>query len=246
MQEHLLQLLLDVSQGDSDEAADVAIRISETGDNFNEAAFRHKIGELVAEQRNSTLSEMDVGKTVLAVSRSAADTGLYVPPELSLLGKTLLQLDEVGRTLAPDFDPNESIRRNASEILNRRLKSVLTEGKLFSTVLDVKQFLGALPSRLNQILDAVAHAELNVNVRPRETQFLVESAQKVANRITTGLVLAALIVGAALLMRVPTTFQIGGYPGLAMLCFLSAAGGGFWLLLTILWQDHKSRFRNKK
>src|SRR5262249_34835150 len=41
-----------------------------------------------------------------------------------------------------------------------------------------------------------------------------------------GLVLAALIVGAALLMRVPTNFQLFGYPGLAMICFLAAAAGG--------------------
>jgi len=246
MQESLLKLLLAVSEGNSDEAAEVAIRISDTTSNFDETNFRHKIGELVAEQRNATLSQLDIGKAILSVGRSAADTGLYVPPELSLLGKTLMQLDEVGRTLAPDFDPNESIRRNASKIFNERIKSSLTEGQLFANVLEAKHFLGALPSRLNKILDAVGNAELNVNVKPAETQFLVESAQKVANRITTGLVLAALIVGAALLMRVPTTFIIWGYPGLAMLCFLAAAGGGFWLVLAIVWTDHKSKYKNRR
>src|SRR5205823_3885828 len=104
-------------------------------------------------------------------------------------------------------------------------------------------FVGALPSRLNKILDALGDAKLNVNVKPEETAFLVESAQKVANRITTGLILAALIVGAALLMRVETSFQIFGYPGLAMLCFVAAAGGGFWLLFSITWQDHKSKHK---
>jgi len=102
------------------------------------------------------------------------------------------------------------------------------------------------PTRLNKILDAVGNAELNVNVRPGETEFLVESARKVANRITTGLVLAALIVGAALLMRVPTEFKVFGYPGLAIICFLAAAAGGFWLLLNILWQDHKSKRTNER
>jgi ubiquinone biosynthesis protein len=167
-----------------------------------------------------------------------------VPAELSLLGKTLLQLDEVGRTLDPDFDPNDSVRRNARDILHQRLKSTLTEGKVFSGLLEAKQFFGALPSRLNKILDAVGQAELNVNVKAGETEFLVESAQKVANRITMGLLLAALIIGAALLMRVETNFRIFGYPGLAMICFLIAAGGGFWLLLNIAWQDHKSKHRH--
>ncbi|MGH7967773.1 MAG: ABC1 kinase family protein, partial [Limisphaerales bacterium] len=122
-------------------------------------------------------------------------------------------------------------------------KSSFTEGKLFATILETKQFVGALPSRLNKILDAVGKAELNVNVRPSETDFLVESARKVANRITMGLILAALIVGAALLVRVPTNFRLFGYPGLAIILFLAAAAGGFWLLLSILWQDHKTRHK---
>ncbi len=246
MQEHLLKLLLAVSQGESDEAADIAIRISETGVNFDEMDFRHKIGELVADQQNSTLSQMDIGKTILEVSRTAADTGLYVPSELSLLGKTLLQLDQVGRILDEHFDPNESIRRNARDLLNQRLKATFTEGKVFASLLEAKQFVGALPSRLNKILDAVGNAELNVNVKPSETRFLVESAEKVANRITTGLILASLIIGAALLMRVQTQFELFGYPGLAMICFLVAGAGGFWLLLNIFWQDHKSKLRNRR
>ncbi|HXT10619.1 MAG TPA: AarF/UbiB family protein [Candidatus Angelobacter sp.] len=241
MQENLLKLLLSVSEGDSDQAADVAIRMSDTAVDFDESQFRHKLGQLVAEQCSSTLGQMDLGKTLLEVARSAADTGLFVPIELTLLGKTLLQLDEVGRILSPDFDPNESVRRNAAKLLNRRVKSTITEGKMFSSLLETKQFLGALPSRLNKILDAVGNAELNVNVKPAETNFLIESFQKVANRITTGLVLASLIVGAALMMRVETSFRILGYPGLAILCFIFAATGGIWLMLNILWQDHKSK-----
>lgn len=246
MQESLLKLLLAISEGESDQAADVAIRISETATDFDETQFRHKLGQLVAEQRSSTLGQMDLGKTLLEVSRSAADTGLFVPIELTLLGKTLLQLDQVGRTLSPDFDPNESVRRNASNILNRRVKATLTEGKMFASLLEAKQFVGALPTRLNKILDAVGNAEINVNVKASETNFLIESFQKVANRITTGLILASLIIGAALLMRVETSFKLFGYPGLAIVCFIGAAAGAIWLLLNILWQDHKSKYQPRR
>jgi ubiquinone biosynthesis protein len=245
MQENLLKLLLAVSEGEGDQAADVAIKMSNPDTRFDEMLFRHRVGELVADQKNSTLQNMDIGKALLEVGRSAADTGLYVPTELSLLGKTLLQLDQVGQVLAPEFNPNESIRRNASEILNQRLKASLTEGKLFSGVLEATQFLGSLPSRLNKILDAVGNAELKVTVKPAETQFLFEAFQKVANRITTGLILAALIVGATLLMRVQTAFELFGYPGLAILCFIAAGGGGFWLVLNILWQDHKTKRKRR-
>lgn len=246
MQESLLKLLLSVSEGDSDQAADVSIQISDTAVDFDEMQFRHKIGQLVAEELSGTLSKMDLGKTILQVGRIAAETGLYVPIELTLLGKTLLQLDEVGRILAPDFDPNESIRRNASKLLNRRVKGVVSEGKLFASVLEAKEFVGALPARLNKILDAIGNAELDVKLKPVETHFIIESFQKVANRITTGLILASIIVGAALLMRVQTSFEIFGYPGIAIICFLVALAGGLWLVLSILWQDHKSKHQSRR
>jgi len=65
--------------------------------------------------------------------------------------------------------------------------------------------------------------------------------QKIANRITTGIVLGALILGACMLMRVESSFRLFGYPGLAIVCFLLATTGGFWLVITILVKDHRTR-----
>ena len=73
---------------------------------------------------------------------------------------------------------------------------------------------------------------------------VMDGMQKIANRITMGIVLAGLIVGAALLAHVATPFQLLGYPGLAMLCFIAAAAVGFWLVIRILVSDFRSRKMN--
>jgi len=125
--------------------------------------------------------------------------------------------------------------------MNRRMKDTMTEGRVYSSLLEAKEFMSALPSRLNKIMDAVGNAELSVNVKPAETQFVMEGFQKVANRISTGLVLAALIIGAALLMQVDTKFTLFGYPGLAMVMFLASATGVFWFLVNVFWSDNKRR-----
>lgn len=178
---------------------------------------------------------------MLEVSRNAADNGLFVPSELTMLGKTLLQLDEVGKILDPAFDPNASIRRNVAELMSRRIGKNATQGSIFSALLDMKDFVGGLPSRLNQIMDAITNHELEVKIKAVDAILVMEGFQKIANRITTGIVLAALIMGASLLMHVQTSFHIFGYPGLAILCFLAAAAGGFWLVISIFVQDHKGR-----
>jgi ubiquinone biosynthesis protein len=243
MQENLLKILITVSEGKGEEAADTVIRMSERLPSFDAAEFRRKISNLVARRRDQGLERINVGRSLLDVSIHARETGLFVPSELTLLGKTLLQLDEVGRILDPEFDPNASIRRNVAEIMTQRMKNDLTQGSAFSTLLELKDFTTQLPGRLNRLMDAVTNAEVEVKVKAVDAQLILGGMQKIANRIATGLVLAALIVGAALLMRVDTSFRIFGYPGFAMLCFLAAAGGGFWLLVTIFMHDQSNSDR---
>jgi ubiquinone biosynthesis protein len=241
MQENLLKLLLAVGDGDGEQAAEVVMRISEKMEGFDPAEFRRRITQLVAARKDQALQQMNVGKSLLDVSRNAGENGLFVPSELTLLGKTLLQLDEVGRILDPEFDPNDSIRRNVDELMSRRVRKDASKGNIFSSLLEVKGFVGGLPSRLNKIMDAIANSELEVKVKSVDAHVVLDGMQKIANRITMGLVLASLIVGASLLMRIETRFQLFGYPGLAILCFLAAAGGGFYLVISIFVQDYKSR-----
>jgi ubiquinone biosynthesis protein len=240
MQERLLQLLLAASEGRGDEAATVAIRIGQPKPEFDQTAFRRQITEVVMLSRDNPLEQMQVGKIVLLVARTAGDCGLRVPPELALLGKTLLNLDQVGRALDDRFDPNAAIRRHAAAIMGERMRRSLTPGSLFGTALELKDFVQKLPGRANKILDHIADNDLTLKVDAIDEHLLMEGFQKVANRITTGLVLAALIVGAAMLVRVPSAFTILGYPGLAILLFIAAAGGGISLLFSILLQDRRS------
>ena len=78
---------------------------------------------------------------------------------------------------------------------------------------------------------------MKVRVELIDEGAVLDGLQKVANRITLGLILAAMIVGAAMLMQVQTTFRILGYPGLAMLFFLGAAVGGSLMVVQILRSD---------
>jgi ubiquinone biosynthesis protein len=241
MRANLLKILIAVSEAASEDVADVLTTISEKDDGFDNALFRRGIGQLVIGMQNKGLEQLNVGATLLRIHRTACECGLYVPSELTLLGKTLLQLDQVGKVLDPRFDPNDAIRRHAGALVSQGIGHGTTHASMLGSVLELRHFLGGLPSRVNRIMDSVANAELELKVRVVDANAMVEGFQKIANRITTGIVVAALIVGAALLMRVETTFRLFGYPGFAILCFLAAAAGGCWLLIAIFVQDRKKR-----
>ena len=239
-QESLLRLLLAVSEGRADEAATVSIGLGQIRSGFDEPGFRRDVADLVAQNQAARVGQIQVGRVVLMLTRMSGERGIRMPPELTMLGKTLLNLDQIGRTLDPDFDPNAAIRRHAGELTQQRMRKAISPGNVFATLIEMKDFVEHLPRRVNRILDSVANNTFEVKVDAIDEKTLMEGFQKVANRITVGLILASLIVGAALLMRVDTTFKILGYPGLAIVCFVAAAGGGVWLVLQIVMADRKS------
>jgi predicted unusual protein kinase regulating ubiquinone biosynthesis (AarF/ABC1/UbiB family) len=243
MQTTLLKILIAISEDKSEDVATLIIDASETAEEFDEPTFRRRITDIVSEQSERSLQQLNVGTTLLQVARVGVQVGLFVPSELTMLGKTLLQLDEVGKILDPDFDPDAAIRRNVTDIMTKRLAKDTSKGSFFATLLDMKQFVAALPVRLNKIMDAVTNKDLELKVRAVDAPIIMEGLQKIANRVTTGLILAALIVGASLMMRIETSWTILGYPGLAILCFLAAAAGGFYLVINIFVQDRRSQHK---
>jgi ubiquinone biosynthesis protein len=241
MQENLLKILLALSEGNGETVAEIAIQMSEKLDEFAAPEFRRRIAQLVALRRDQGLEQLNVGRSLLEVSGIAQDNSLIVPSELVLLGKTMMQLDEIGRILDPEFDTNASIRRHVVALMARQMRKDVTQGSVFGALLEMKDFTVGLPSRLNRIMDAITNSELEVKVKATDAKMMMDGMQKIANRITMGIVLAGLIVGASLLMRVETRVQLFGFPALAIFCFVAAAAGSFWLVISIFVSDYRSR-----
>jgi ubiquinone biosynthesis protein len=239
MQDQLLQLLLAISEGRGDEAASYAIRLGEPRSDFRRDEFSRRVRDLVADHQEAALRDLPVGRLVLQVTRSAAEFGLRLPAELMMLGKTFLNLDEIARRLDPEFNPQGALRAHLSAVLQRRVASALSPATIFGALIETKDFAERLPSRLNRIVDRMADSDFRFRldgIDDAQTR-LMTGLQKIANRITVGLLLAALIIGAAMLMQVETSFRILGYPAFAMLFFFLAACGAIALILAVFLED---------
>jgi predicted unusual protein kinase regulating ubiquinone biosynthesis (AarF/ABC1/UbiB family) len=244
MQDRLLKLLIAVSDARGDEAAEVTAAVCEKLDSYDDPAFRREIQTMVGRYAHEALGTLQVGRVFVELQAACATYGLRAPAELTMLGKTLLTLDQVARALDPTMDVNATIRRDASALMTRRLRKSATSGGMFSAVLEAKEFAERLPGRVNRVLDALSTSELKLKVELIDEGAVLNGLQKVANRIALGLILAALIIGAAMIMRVQTTFMLFGYPGLAMILFIIAGVGGLWLAVNIITHDHVTRHRS--
>jgi predicted unusual protein kinase regulating ubiquinone biosynthesis (AarF/ABC1/UbiB family) len=243
MQDKLLKLILAIASGRGEEAAQAAIAIGEVREGFDELGFTRDVVDLVGHYQDASLADLQLGKIVLEVNQSAGSHGVRPPSELTMLGKTLLNIDIVARCLAPSLDVNAAIRRHAASLMQRRLLKSLSPSTVFSTVLEAKEFAEQLPRRINRVLESLASSQLKLKVEMIDEGAVMDGLQKVANRITLGLVLAALIISAAMMMRIDSSFRLLGYPGFPTLLFVFAGSIGLWLVVHIVASDRAPKHK---
>jgi ubiquinone biosynthesis protein len=237
----LVQLLLAVGERRGEEVARIAAEMSEPLDDYDQRRFVADVADLVERRAGATLEELDAGRLVLDLTRTCGAGGLRPPPELSMVGKALLNLDMVARILDPQVAPVEIVRERAIELARSGMTPSLSG--VLNAAMETRNFVEQLPGRVNKAMDALASGRFELRVDAfDETEFLV-GLHRMANRVAVGLVLAALIIGAAMMSRVQTDFKILGYPGIALIFFLLAAVGGAWLVVTIVLSDRKLRRR---
>lgn len=236
-----LKLLINIGEANANGVVDRLIEMSEVMDNADEKTFRNTVGDLVLENQDTTAKDLQTGKIILDLVQFAGSNGYLLPVQMSLIGKTLLNLDQVARTLSPDFNPNKAIKKHAMDLTNKHFKQDLTSVNLWSSLLESKELIEKLPERLNKFLSNAAENKLKLKVDAIDEERLMTAFEKVANRITVGLILSALLVGSSLLMQVETEFTIFGYPGLAMIFFLAAIVGSIVLAIDIYITDESTK-----
>ena len=218
----LIKLILAICEGKGNRAAELAETSGVMGDDFDSAKFRMEIERVVSENINQSVGKMETGAALMNIQSAAGRHDLELPMEIILLGRALMQLDEVVSCLDPEFNPNDKIRDQVVEVMRRHSGQKISLSSLYQSFLETTEFAQELPSRANKFADLLANNEVKVKVDAIDENRILDGLNKVANRISAGLIIAAMIIGAALMMRLETSWTILGYPAIAF-CFMGAA-----------------------
>jgi predicted unusual protein kinase regulating ubiquinone biosynthesis (AarF/ABC1/UbiB family) len=241
LRDRLIRLLLAVGERRGEEVARIAADMSEPGPDCDMRRFTTDVADLVERRAASTVEQLDAGRLVLDLTRACGAAGLRPPAELSMVGKALLNLDMVARILDPTVAPVEIVQAQAMELARGGMTPSLSG--VLNAAMEAKDFAEQLPGRVNRAMDALSSGQFELRVNAFDQTAFLQGLHRMANRVAIGLVLAALIVGAALLSRVQTSTRIAGYPAVAFILFLMAALGGAWLVLSIAVSDRRIRRR---
>lgn len=239
--ERMLKLLFAAVDGRGEEVANEAISMGTRLEDFDEERFMREVGQMVARYAAHGSGSMSEGRLMLDIVRQATACDLRTPPELSLLGKTLLNLEQVCNALDPELDVKRVVERHLEHVMRERLKKSLSPSNIASELIEVQSLLRESPRKVSDILSLLAENKLQVRVTGLEESHLMESLHKIANRIAAGLVTAALILASSLMMRIPSGRQWFGYPAIAFGLFVIGAGLGIAIVLSALLGDRKAK-----
>lgn len=239
-QEKLLKLLLALADARPDEVVRVARTLGQELPDFDRSRFERVVARVVKRAESSPLADLELGAIVLQLIREAAECGLRMDPELTMIGKAILNLDQVATVLDPDFDPFEALRRHTTSLMRTSMRS--SPAAVLATMLEAKEFAEALPGRVNRAFDAIGEGNFELRIKAFDEDEFLRGLHKLANVIAAGLVLAAMILASAFLAR-SSDGEMTTTNTIALAVFVVAIVIALSMLARILWQSHRLRRR---
>lgn len=240
--EQLLKLLFAAVDGRGEDVAQLAMQMGTRLEDFDQDRYVREVGQMVARYAaRSGEQGLSEGRLVLDITVLGASCGLRSPPELSLLGKTLLNLEAVSHTLDPRLDVKQVVEDHLQGVMRQRLKKAFSPAALASDAMELQSLAREAPRQLSGILALLAENRMQVKLTGLEESRLIENLQKIANRISTGIITAALIMASAMLMRIESGPRLLGYPALAFVLFIVAAVLGLGIVINSLRHDRHAK-----
>jgi len=239
--EHLLKLVFAAVDGRGEDVARQLVVLGTRLEDFDEAACVREISQVVARYAGATTRRASEGRMVLDLVRRSTECGLRTPPEISLLGKTLLNLERVVDALAPELDVREQIESHLQSLMRERMRKALSPANLATEALELQELVRDAPRKLSDTLSLMAANRMQVRLAGLDDSRLMENLQKIANRIASSVVIAALLLSSTQLMRLDVGPTMFGYPALAVVMFLIAAVLGVILVVSAMRYDRHAR-----
>jgi ubiquinone biosynthesis protein len=197
-----------------------------------------EVGMFVDKYHGVALRQLRLADMLGDMTALMRDHQLTLPPDLTMLFKTLVTLEGMGRQIDPDFDivnqvgpllAQATLARNKPEVLLRHAQRNV--GSLMAV-------LGTLPRDLRRVMRILRAGAVKVSVDMPELGRFGTLVDRAASRLTVGLVTASLIIGSSIVMTVSGGPTLFGLPALGVLGFAAAGVGGLWLLMSIWRTSH--------
>jgi ubiquinone biosynthesis protein len=232
--DEMSDLLIAVVTWDAKAVVKVYDKAGILGEGINLKALEADFNDFMYRYHKIPLSRLDMKTIINDLFYIVHRYEIQVQSELMLLGRALSTYEEVARMLDPDFNfINEAIPF-VKKLAKRKYKPKVILRDFLRGVHDLRDFLVGFPFELRRITQKIGRGELSFTLQHKGLEKLILELDRASNRISFALVVAAIIVGSSLIMRMNVGPYLFGYPVLGIVGYVMAGFLGVWLVIAIL------------
>jgi ubiquinone biosynthesis protein len=232
-------LFLQVLEEDAPGLARTVVKMGATRGRPDLEEMERDLQRMLVRYWGTSLEQLPVGEMLAEVFETAHQHGVYLPGDLALLARTIITLEGTARSLDPDFVLVAAVRPFAVRLLRERFSPVRAGRRTFHTLRQAADLAQSFPRRLDDILDQLEQGELTIGAKVRDLDEIMSRVRSIATLLVYAVVVAALVIGSALILRGGTdasSFTLLGLINIpvAQLAFLGAVLAGAWLLISLI------------
>jgi len=197
------ELLMAVVDRNSSDLADTVLRVGAAPAGVPRDRLQADLTDFVADYAGQSIQDLDLSGALNSILGIVRRYRITLPPSLSLLLRTLVELEGTAQQLSPTFSLAEVLQPFYGTLLKQRLSPKRVLGRLHHAYRHWERFIETLPRDLSDVLDRVRDGTFHVRLDHRHLD-------PVINRLVTGVVTAALFLGSSLLWSMKAPPVVGG------------------------------------
>ncbi|MBN9390885.1 MAG: AarF/ABC1/UbiB kinase family protein [Chloroflexi bacterium] len=198
--QQLISLFLAVTGQDADRLLEAFLEIGVTRGQVDRDLLRRDLAQLVSRYFGLSLHELALGNLIEEALAVVRRHKLQLPANLALLLKTAIMCEALGAQLDPSFRLSQVLVPYARQLIWQQYSPGNWFPKLGRSGLEAAQLSLELPLVLRRLLGELERGALEVGMQPRGFEPIVNRFEKLANRIVLSILVAAFIIGLAILL----------------------------------------------
>lgn len=231
---YLTDILLAIIRRDVEEVISLLIYSGDITDSINLRALRRDLSEFIEKYYELSLQELEVGQLLFDFTEIITNYRIKFHPDLLLLAKAFVTIEGMGRRLDPDFDMTVHLRPLVEKEIRDRLSPRSAMKFLQGNVSSYINLFRTLPKDLKEILNRINRDKFKIDLEHRGLDRFIRELDKSINRLSSSMIIAALIVGSSIVMQTGKGPQFMGFPVFAFMGYtIAALIGLIWLIAII-------------
>lgn len=231
--DQVVDLLAALSRRDAYGIADV-LQEWVSGNTLDDEQLASDINEFIFNYEHVSLQDLRITSLLTDIVTIMREHEIALPADMTLLFKALITLEGLGRQLDPQFQMVEHLTPYVKRVILHRFhpETLLAKGK--HGLREAFGLLSGVPRDMGRLLKELRRGNVRIDLDLKRLDSFGHQLDKSANRLTLGIVTAALIIGSSIAMTVP-----GGPKTFGLIAFILAFFNSLWIIFSI-WRSGKN------